>query len=107
MCRLEIIVGVGFERNGKPVENVGEKLVALRQEAGKLLGGFSYYPSFGGYINDAGAYVEEPGVTIVTFHEPSTENTFAANSLVQFAKNLFNQESIAVGVSNAQFNLVK
>ena len=106
MVRLEIIVGIGFEKSGKPVENVQEKLIALRAEAGKLLGGFNFVPSFGGYCNSAGKYVEEPGVTFVTFHEENDSNTFAANQFVQFAKNLFNQESIAVAVSKAQFTLV-
>jgi hypothetical protein len=105
MVRLEIVVGIGFEKTGQPVENQQQKVTALRAEAGKLLGGFTFYPSFGGYINSGGTYVEEPGITIVAFQEDSPECRFAACGLVNFAKNLFNQESIAVGLSKAEFTL--
>jgi hypothetical protein len=66
MKTYSITVGIGEDRNGSPIGEQEHK--AALEEAGRFLlnqpgiGGYTRQDSFGGWINDHGDLVEEPGL---------------------------------------------
>ena len=73
-------LGIGEDRHGNPLgrDVVNGKVAYIEHEAARLFGGYSITESRGGWINDDGRLVREPGLTISIVAGPEYEHSVRA-----------------------------
>jgi hypothetical protein len=104
-ARVEVGFGLGFDKNHQPITSSHFQLEAIKSKAVELFGGYTYYPSDGGWRHSDGELATEPGGTLLIFTD-TPQLLPKANELCQFIKRVLNQEAVALGITEAQFTYV-
>jgi hypothetical protein len=102
--KIEFGFGVGEDRNGnliRAVQRVGA-LGNIRRAACDLFRGYTLYKTVGGWINEDGRIVEEPGCTLTVYSE--TLGVFRVDEMVNIIKSELRQHSVAVIVTEVTFS---
>ena len=90
---FQIIIGCGFDANGKKLTDVGQRIVDAQDDALKTFGGFTQTQGVGGFTHEDGREVIESCVIFTICTDQ------CADSVIGFAgrcRKGFNQESVAV-----------
>lgn len=105
--RIDVTIGIGVTRDGTPIADAEDRLVALKRTAGVLLGGYTLTRADGGWW-DGGKLVEEPAVVFTFYAELSPvgaeHSDVWVRGFIREALDLLDQQSVVLCVNNrAQF----
>lgn len=88
-------IGVGEDRNGCPVENTYACLKAVKAMLAERHDGYTITETDGGWTNDAGRLVEEPGLSILLIVHYATPVGYVRDTAERAAR-IFNQAAAVV-----------
>jgi len=103
MKRVEFVVGLGFDKDNKPIHDFETRLKEALHSAAIVFGGFSVSYGSGGWISPTNGLVMEPNVSIVTLTDKDQETIEAFATLLRIT---FNQESVLVSQIDAMVRFV-
>jgi len=103
--RIEFGFGVGEDAYGDPVEpaRLVTALGIIRKTAADLFEGYTMHPTTGGWVNNAGRLVEEPGFTLFVV---SDWNDAEVWKMVDTIKTEHNQHALAVTATQVIFDIL-
>lgn len=101
---FEFGFGIGEDKNGRniAVNDARRAVRAICDKAVTLFGGYTLLDVFGGWKNDAGRVVEEPGKTLIIYADTAYQSNgkLGIDNLVAefagFIKGMLEQECVAV-----------
>lgn len=97
--RYEISAGVGFNRHGKLIPDVEQKINTILERASRLFGGAAIIPIRGGWMNPAGMYVREAGI-VLRIDDPKCVGGITVAEFALDVKDLLDQETVMVTLSD-------
>jgi len=115
MKTFSLTIGIGKTAEGIdiPRDNAKEILTMVDAEACKRFGGFTRIDSFGGWIDDSGNVITEPGVIYTIGVDIHSERTDAeadtivaskARDFAELARTAFAQQSVVLTIDgNMEF----
>jgi hypothetical protein len=103
MTRIQFIFGLGQNKDGLPIQNEGYKLSAIKREAARLFGGYTYVETAGGWHSPSGMLIEEPGglLDIVSLRDAESLHKVAV-PFRAFIKEVLEQEAIVVTIQKLE-----
>lgn len=102
---VTIAIGIGYTKDNKPLAEdvINHELARFEVEMAKAFGGFTKYNTFGGYINKAGRLTKEESIVFQAYgNESQLANIISA---IDTIKARLEQETIAIGITDAMFTL--
>jgi len=117
MHSYRIIIGIGYDANGNAIAPAQQRPTIQRilRNAARQFGGFTLTHTQGGWIDDAGRLVTEPGVTIDIVVDKrcgafaNSEDGDPATEVGQFAKRaggMLGQQSVVVQYPNGTADIL-
>jgi len=100
--KIEFGFGIGEDRHGRLIaQNDAKRAVrAICDKAASLFGGYTLLDTFGGWKNEQGRLVEEPGKTLVIYITDAMQEFANVEArkikLVTLVKELLDQQAVAV-----------
>lgn len=104
MYTVRIGFGIGFDRNGRIIPDIENKVSLVLRLASQAFGGASLIPVRGGWVNPAGQLVVEAGYSLVLCNIP-VSTLGDARIFAGEIKNLLGQQSVMFSAvqENTQF----
>lgn len=97
MQRITITAGVGEDRNGRPLDaqHLAQAYAGIRAKLAHAFGGYTERETYGGWINDAGELVTEPGRQWIALTDmPARDADPAADAVAEYVRGQLNQASV-------------
>lgn len=99
MQRITITAGTGQDRNGRDIDpqELQTALAGIRATLAGAFGGYTERETYGGWINDAGELVTEPGRQWVALTDkPAREADPAAEAVAEYVRAMLKQEAVVL-----------
>lgn len=96
--RVEFVVGVGKDQNGKPINYVDSdfKLHKIAERIAKTLGGATVTHGRGYWEHDGRVLTEKCTVIVADAHEDEHTRNVVIGELVEYARSLLKQTAVHV-----------
>lgn len=103
MQRITITTGTGQDQAGQPIDagTLAQALATVRADLAATFGGYTEAETFGGWVDDRGQLVTEPGrrfVVLSRFENPSAGAYVHPVETAERVRRAFNQQAVVLEV---------